>query len=228
MTVRYDAHRMSRRQEFAKRLLDVVLSTTLLLLAMPLMLAIAIAIRLTSAGPAVFRQDRIGRDGLVFEMLKFRTMVHDPSGISSTVTVAGDPRIYPLGRLLRRTKLDELPQLWNVLRGEMSLVGPRPDVPGYADQLTGPARRLLSIRPGITGPATLYFRDEEELLAAVEAPVEHNYEVVYPIKTRLNLAYIDEWSMRGDLAYLAVTVLPPLDRWLRIIPRPDEDAPAQP
>lgn len=198
--------------------MDIVLSAILLALIWPFALLIAIAIRRSSPGPALFRQSRVGRDGSVFEMLKFRTMVHAPDAAGSTVTVAGDPRIHSLGAILRRSKLDEIPQLWNVLRGDMSLVGPRPDVAGYADLLTGPARRLLTVRPGITGPATLYFRNEEELLATVETPLEHNYEVIYPIKTRLNLQYIDEWSMTRDLGYLLVTALPPLDRWLKLVP----------
>jgi lipopolysaccharide/colanic/teichoic acid biosynthesis glycosyltransferase len=122
------------------------------------------------------------------------------------------------GTFLRRHKLDELPQLWNVLKGDMSFVGPRPDVPGYADLLTGEERRILDVRPGITGPATLYFRGEEELLAAADDPVAENDLVLYPKKTQLNLEYLDTWSLRHDLGYILVTVVPSLDRWLRLVP----------
>jgi lipopolysaccharide/colanic/teichoic acid biosynthesis glycosyltransferase len=136
---------------------------------------------------------------------KIKTMRPD-SRTTTTVTRSGDPRITPLGRFFRKTKIDELPQLWNVLLGHMSFVGPRPDVPGYADKLTGVERAVLSLRPGITGPATLKYRDEEEILAAQDDPEQYNREVIYPDKVQINLQYIREWSFLGDLRYILVTV----------------------
>jgi len=125
----------------------------------------------------------------------------------TTVTRRGDPRITPLGSLLRRTKIDELPQLWNVLLGDMSFVGPRPDVPGFADILQGEEREMLSIRPGITGPATLKYRDEEELLAAQDDPEGYNRDVIWPDKVKINLNYIRNWSLGRDIGYIVKTVL---------------------
>jgi len=122
------------------------------------------------------------------------------------ITLDGDPRITSLGRRLRHWKLDELPQLWNVLRGEMSLVGPRPDVPGYADRLIGEAREILQLRPGITGPATIKYRDEERLLARQSDPVAYNDRVVYPDKVRVNLRYLHRWSLANDIRCILVTI----------------------
>jgi lipopolysaccharide/colanic/teichoic acid biosynthesis glycosyltransferase len=127
-----------------------------------------------------------------------------------------------MGQRLRRTKLDELPQLWNILKGEMSLVGPRPDVPGYADRLTGRAATILDVRPGVTGPATLYLRREEDLLAAVGSDPEHYYDsVLYPLKVQIDLDYIERWSFLRDLGYVLVTVVPPMDRCLQLVPTTD-------
>ena len=130
----------------------------------PVLLIVAVLIRgKMPDGPVIFRQRRVGRNGRLFTMYKFRTMDADQKG--SSVSVAGESRITPLGAVLRKYKLDELPELWNVLIGDMSFVGPRPDVPGYADELTGKDRDILKLRPGITGPASLKYRDEEEMLA---------------------------------------------------------------
>lgn len=148
-----------------------------------------------------FVQERIGRFGKRFHVIKLRTMRADPS-IHSTVTTAGDARITRFGRLLRRLKLDELPQLVNVLKGEMSLVGPRPDVPGYADALEGEDRVILSVRPGITGPAALKYKNEEILLAGQDDPERYNNDVIWPEKVRLNREYVDNWSFRKDLYYI--------------------------
>ncbi|MFB4202409.1 sugar transferase [Arhodomonas sp. KWT2] len=152
-----------------------------------------------------FTQDRVGRHGRVFRVVKIRTM-RPSRTVDTTVTTRDDPRITSLGRSLRRTKIDELPQLWNVLLGHMSFVGPRPDVPGYADVLKGADRVILSVRPGITGPATLKYRDEEMLLAAQEDPEAYNREVIYPDKVRLNREYVENWSFRSDLRYIWWTV----------------------
>jgi len=125
----------------------------------------------------------------------------------SSVTVRGESRITPLGRVLRKYKLDELPGLWNILAGDMSFVGPRPDVPGYADKLSGTDRRLLEIRPGLTGPATLKYADEEELLSQQDDPVRFNNEVIFPDKVRINLNYMDNWSFRLDIKIIFRTLL---------------------
>ena len=141
-----------------------------------LLLVVAICIRVKMPGPVFFRQRRVGLGGRLFTMVKFRTMTLNHGG--SSVSVAGESRITPLGARLRRWKLDELPELWNVLVGDMSFVGPRPDVPGYADALTGEQRDILLLRPGITGPASLKFRNEEELLAQVPDPQRYNDEYI--------------------------------------------------
>jgi lipopolysaccharide/colanic/teichoic acid biosynthesis glycosyltransferase len=129
-----------------------------------------------------------------------------------TITTSTDSRITPIGRWLRRYKLDEFPQLWNVLIGKMSFVGPRPDVPGYADRLEGAARTILELRPGITGPASLYFRNEEDLLATSKDPREYNDTVIWPRKVELNLAYAENWSFWKDIGYILITVIPALNR----------------
>jgi lipopolysaccharide/colanic/teichoic acid biosynthesis glycosyltransferase len=198
---------MTPEQRLTKRTLDLLASALgLALLCLP-MLLIGLLVRLTSAGGAIFPQTRVGRYGRLFTCYKFRTM-YERSDAGGSVTFAGDSRVTPLGRWLRRFKLDELPQLWNVLTGDMSLVGPRPDVRGYADRLQGRAARILELRPGITGPATLYFRNEEELLAQAADRQRCNDEVIWPKKVELNLAYIDRWSLVGDLRIIAGTLMP--------------------
>ncbi|WP_081619339.1 sugar transferase [Thioalkalivibrio sp. ALE30] len=152
-----------------------------------------------------FVQERVGRQGRVFRVVKIRTM-RPSHAHTTTVTTGHDPRITPLGRFFRRAKIDELPQLLNVLLGQMSFVGPRPDVPGFADTLEGEDRLVLSVRPGITGPATLKYRDEESMLAAVEDPEAYNHEVIFPDKVRINREYVQNWSFRKDLGYIWRTV----------------------
>ena len=153
-----------------------------------------------------FTQERVGRYGRRFSVVKLRTMQVDPA-VNTTVTTAGDARITPVGRLLRRAKLDELPQLINVLKGDMSFVGPRPDVPGFADTLEGEDRIILTVRPGITGPATLKYRDEEALLAGADDPEAYNRDVIYPDKVRINREYVQNWSFRRDVQYIWKTIL---------------------
>lgn len=171
-----------------------------------LILLIALLIRVCMPGGCVFfSQKRVGREGRLFTIYKFRTMKMEHNG--SSVSVAGENRITSLGCFLRRYKLDELPELWNVLIGEMSFVGPRPDVPGYADQLQGEDRQILKLRPGITGPATLKYRNEEELLASVSDPQQYNDEVIYPDKVRLNLYYLNHYSFWMDIRIIIATVL---------------------
>ena len=152
-----------------------------------------------------FRQKRVGKNGRAFNVIKIRTMRVCPSN-NSTVTTTNDPRITTLGRFWRRTKIDELPQLINVLLGQMSFVGPRPDVPGFADKLQGQERLILAVRPGITGPATLKYRHEEQLLADQEDPERYNLEVIWPDKVRINMDYVRNWSLRRDVEYIWRTI----------------------
>ncbi len=170
-----------------------------------LMLLVAICIKVKMPGPVLFRQQRVGREGRLFTMVKFRTMLVNHGG--NSVSVAGESRITPLGSVLRRWKLDELPELWNVLLGDMSFVGPRPDVPGYADTLTGEDREILQLRPGITGPASMKYRNEEEILSAVENPQKYNDEVIFPDKVRINRLYLHDHSFFLDLKMIVATVL---------------------
>lgn len=185
---------------------DRIVSFVGLLFLWPVLIVVAVLIRMKMpGGPVIFKQKRVGLNGKLFTMYKFRSMTVAHGG--SSVSVAGEARITPLGAKLRRYKLDELPELWNVLIGDMSFVGPRPDVPGYADQLKGDDRRVLLLRPGITGPASLKYRDEEELLAKVEDPVKYNDEVIYPDKVRINIYYLDHYSFIKDVQMIICTVL---------------------
>lgn len=190
---------------FGKRIFDFTVAFLgLLFLVIPLFLIYAL-ILVNSGFPVFFIQERIGKNGKIFKVVKFRTMTVNQSN-DSTVTVARDKRITPIGESLRRWKLDELPQLWNVFVGEMSFVGPRPDVPGYADKLEGDDRSILSLKPGITGPATLAYRNEEEILAQVEDPIEYNNKVIFPDKVRINLDYLKNCSLSLDLYYIWKTI----------------------
>lgn len=190
----------------AKYLFDRIMALVGLIVLSPVLFVVWILIRVKMPdGPAVFTQKRVGKDGKLFTMYKFRSMSAHHSG--STVSVAGESRITPFGAKLRRYKLDELPELWNVLIGDMSFVGPRPDVPGYADKLEGDARRVLQLRPGITGPASLKYRDEEVLLAGQANPQEYNDNVIYPDKVRINLYYLDHYSFLADIKMIFATVL---------------------
>lgn len=192
--------------KYWKRFFDFIFAFVgLLILAVPILI-IALIIKATSPKPVFFAQDRVGRGGRIFRVIKFRTMKIQEKNTSS-ITIAGDKRVTPIGRFLRRWKLDEIPQLWNVLPGEMSFVGPRPDVPGYADRLMEDDRRVLLLRPGITGPSTLKYANEEEILAQVEDPVRFNDEVIFPDKVRINLGYLDNCSFKNDLFYIWETIL---------------------
>lgn len=222
-----------------KYIFDRIVSFIGLLFLWPVLLVVAVLIKIKMpGGPVFFVQKRVGKDGKLFNCHKFRTMkVASPQpspegkGASnwSTVSVAGDNRITPLGAKLRHYKLDELPGLWDVLRGKMSFVGPRPDVPGYADKLTGEDREILKLRPGITGPATLKYRLEDEMIADYicemkseelrvkngipvgltdqELAVWYNDNVIYPDKVRLNLYYLKHYSFIKDIEMIFATVL---------------------
>lgn len=191
-----------------------------LLFLWPVLVVVAILVKIKMpGGPVFFVQDRVGKDGRIFRCHKFRTMRVKHNG--SSVSVAGDSRITPLGAVLRHYKLDELPELWDVLVGNMSFVGPRPDVPGYADKLTGDDRDVLKLRPGITGPATLKYRLEDEMISEYvasrqtegdsrpmqEIATEYNDTVIYPDKVRLNCYYYRHYSFLKDIEMIFATVL---------------------
>ena len=203
-----------------KFIFDRLVAAIGLLLLWPVLLIVAVLVKIKMpGGPVFFVQKRVGKDGKLFDCHKFRTMMVKHNG--STVSVAGDSRITPLGAKLRHYKLDELPGLWDVLIGNMSFVGPRPDVPGYADQLKGDDRRVLKLRPGITGPATLRYRLEDEMISEYvakkqaegderpmqEIAVEYNDTIIYPDKVRLNLYYLDHYSFIKDFQMIVCTVL---------------------
>ena len=220
--------------KFFKYIFDRVMALFGLIVLSPVLLIVAVLIKMRMPdGPMVFSQMRVGRHGKLFTIYKFRTMEKVHSG--NSVTVSGEGRITPLGATLRRYKLDELPELWCVLRGDMSFVGPRPDVPGYADQLQGEDRRILELRPGITGPASLKYRREEELIAEFvrnqkedgrkmmeegrwkkeelsgmsdeQMALWYNDQVIYPDKVRINLYYLKHYSFLKDIQMIFCTVL---------------------
>ena len=203
-----------------KFLFDRIVAFLGLAVLWPVLLIVAILVKVKMpGGPAFFVQKRVGKNGKLFDCHKFRTMTVKHNG--STVSVAGDSRITPLGATLRHYKIDELPGLWDVLRGKMSFVGPRPDVPGYADKLVGDDRDVLKLRPGITGPATLKYRLEDEMISEYvakkqkagdnrpmqEIAVEYNDTVIYPDKVRLNCYYYRHYSFVKDIQMIICTVL---------------------
>ena len=215
-----------------KWIFDRVVALIGLLLLWPVLLIVTIMVKLKMpGGPAFFCQKRVGKDGKLFTCHKFRSMTVAPATCSSlkgeeddswsSVSVAGDSRITPLGAKLRHYKIDELPELWDVLIGNMSFVGPRPDVPGYADRLKGADRDVLKLRPGITGPATLKYRLEDEMISEYvkkrqaegdsrpmqEIAIEYNDNVIYPDKVRLNCYYYHHYSFRKDIEMIFATVL---------------------
>ena len=188
-----------------KRLFDFIASLIGLIFLSPLFLLISLLIKLSSKGPVLFRQKRVGKNGIIFTLIKFRSMAVVQEN-NSTVSVKGDIRITTFGKFIRRFKLDELPELWNVLVGEMSMVGPRPDVPGFADLLEGESRLILKLRPGITGPASLKYANEEEILAEVDSPEEYNKNVIFPDKVRINLDYYHRQNIWLDLKIIFATI----------------------
>ncbi len=198
-----------------KFLFDRLVSFIGLILISPVLLVVACFIRhKMPGGPVLFRQRRVGQHGRLFTVYKFRSMsvkkeAEEASRDSSQTSIASaeQSRITPLGEKLRRYKLDELPELWNVLKGDMSFVGPRPDVPGYADRLQGEDREILKLKPGITGPASLKYRNEEEILSSVSDPQKYNDEVIFPDKVRLNLYYLYHYSFYKDIQMIFCTVV---------------------
>jgi lipopolysaccharide/colanic/teichoic acid biosynthesis glycosyltransferase len=192
-----------------KRSVDVTLACLLLILALPLLLLAAIVIKLDSDGPVLFRQVRVGRRFRRFQLFKLRTM--SLTGAGHAFTLGADPRITRAGRLLRRYKVDELPQLWNVLRGEMSIVGPRPVIPQLTSEFRLEYKRLLAVRPGLTDPATIKYCRETEILALVPDPLSYFKSVVTPDKLRLSQAYLERataWSDLGLMVKTALAILP--------------------
>tara|TARA_B100001741_G_scaffold82423_1_gene66890 strand:+ start:4652 stop:5239 length:588 start_codon:yes stop_codon:yes gene_type:complete len=188
-----------------KRTFDFCSSLIGLLVLSPLLILFSIAIKISSSGPVFFLQKRVGKDGKLFTLIKFRSMIVEHDNIS-TATARGDARITKIGEFLRKYKLDELPELWNVLKGEMSLVGPRPDVPGYADKLVGRDRDILKLRPGITGAASIKYVNEEEILASQENPQKYNDEVIFPDKVKVNLDYYENQSFWLDIKIIFATI----------------------
>jgi lipopolysaccharide/colanic/teichoic acid biosynthesis glycosyltransferase len=189
-----------------KRVFDFVLSLSGLVLLSPLIMLAWVAASIDTRSNGLFMQERIGKGGTRFNILKIKTM-RDGTGLTSTVTTRSDRRITKTGSILRKTKIDELPQLWNVLVGDMSFVGPRPDVPGYADDLQGEDRIILSVRPGITGPASLKYKNEEEILSLQADAHKYNREVIWPDKVAINKEYIRNYSFVKDLKCLIDTVV---------------------
>lgn len=196
---------MTTSQQFIKRSFDILISAVALLLSWWIILIAFTIAAIETRNNGFFIQTRIGKDGKKFPLIKIRTMRPIPNH-TTTITVSNDPRITQSGQFFRRTKIDELPQLINVLIGNMSLVGPRPDVKGYADCLSGDDAEILTLRPGITGPATLKYKREEEILAAQEDPKRYNDEEIWPDKVRINLQYLKEWSFSNDILYLWRTI----------------------
>ena len=212
-----------------KIVFDKVVSLVGLIVLSPVLLIVALLIKWKMPGPILFCQQRVGRYGRIFTVYKFRTMtvkaeasVASRNSEATSIASQEQSRITPLGEKLRRYKLDELPELWNVLKGDMSFVGPRPDVPGYADQLQGEDREVLLLRPGITGPASLKYRNEEDILEAVDEALqkgrsglpmgittvqEYNDNVIYPDKVRLNRYYLHHYSFIKDIKMIVCTVL---------------------
>jgi len=191
---------------YGKRALDILAATAGLILLSPVLGLVACCIKLTSRGPAFYRQVRIGKGGRPFQILKFRSMTMQTSNRDLKITVAGDSRVTPVGRFLRRYKVDELPQLWNVIRGDMSLVGPRPEVPVYIEGYTREQRMVLSVRPGITDTASLAYRHEEEILANQGDPEQFYRTQILPDKLARNRAYLEKITLQNDIRIIVKTI----------------------
>ncbi len=193
------------QQHLLKRLFDIVFAFLGLLLFFPLMVIISIVILITSPGPILYPAKRVGKGGKIFKMYKFRTMVRDADKMGPLVTAGNDPRITSVGRFLRRSKWDELPSLWNVLKGDMSFVGPRPENPKSASLYTEEQKKVLSVKPGITSLATIKYRNEEEILEKAES-LEKAYYQIMQDKLNIELEYIDNQSLRNDIRIILQTL----------------------
>ena len=190
---------------FTKRGFDIVVSFLGLTFSWWVIFIAWVIATFETKSNGFFIQKRVGKDGKIFNVIKIKTM-KKVEGIDTTITSSNDVRITKSGKFFRDTKIDELPQLINVLIGDMSFVGPRPDVPGYADKLEGEDRIVLSIRPGITGPASLKYKNEEEILASQNDPKWYNDKIIWPDKVRINKEYIKNWSLKKDIEYIIKTV----------------------
>lgn len=199
--------RLSSYNRFIKRAFDIIVSCIGLIFTFPIIMIAALLVRIKYKESGFFTQTRISKDGKEFKIIKIKTMSSRVK-FDTTVTTKNDPRITPLGKVFRKTKIDELPQLINVLKGDMSFVGPRPDVKELIESIPEEERELfLSIRPGITGPATIKYRNEEEILASVEDPQTYNDEVIFPDKVDINLDYIRDYKFMKDIKYILKTIL---------------------
>ena len=190
-----------------KRVFDIAVSLAALILLVPVLAVIALLVKLSSPGPVFYRQRRVSRGGRLFQLFKFRTMVVGADRLAPNVSATGDPRVTRVGSFLRRSYLDELPQLLNVLRGDMSLVGPRPETPEFVDLYTPEERRVLTVRPGLAGPSTLAFMDEADLLARAPDPVSFYETTVLHERVRADLAYLERRSIGYDIRLLAQQVM---------------------
>ena len=188
-----------------KRLFDLLLSICLLVILFPLFIIISFIIKISSRGPIFFIQERVGKDAKIFKMIKFRTMYLNKKNTSS-ITIKGDLRVTKIGAFLRKYKLDELPELINVVVGHMSMVGPRPDVSGYADKLVGEDSKIVRLRPGITGPASLKYAKEEEILSSKDNPKLYNDNILYPDKVKINLDYYYNNNIWLDIKIIFLTI----------------------
>ncbi len=197
---------MTNTDRIIKRLFDFIFSSIGIILTAWLIILSAIIARLDTKLSGVFKQKRVGQNGKIFEVYKIRSM-KNLEGFTTTVSTDRDPRITKVGRFWRKSKIDELPQLLNVLIGNMSFVGPRPDVPGFADKLEGDDKIILSIKPGITGPASIYFKNEEAILAKQEDPKKYNREVIWPKKIEINKNYINNYSIFRDVIFIFKTFI---------------------
>ena len=192
-------------QRRGKRGLDCAVAALGLVLLAPIFVVVALLVKVFSAGPVFYFQDRVGQDGKRFKIVKFRSMFEGADKRGLAITSSIDRRVTPIGRIIRRFKVDELPQLWNVLKGEMSLVGPRPEVPCYVETYSPAQRRVLTVRPGITDPASIAYRREQELLATQTDPDRYYRDVVLPDKLNRNLEYLDRISLSHDLCLVMLT-----------------------
>ena len=188
-----------------KRLFDVILSFVAIIILIPVFIIVSVLIKIDSSGPVFFLQERVGLNGKIFKIIKFRSMKINQD-VSLTITIGNDKRITKIGKYLRRYKIDEIPELINVFIGNMSFVGPRPDVPGYADLLTGESRNILKLRPGITSRASIKYANEEMILLTQDDPIAYNNNIIFPDKVKLNLNYYYNNNIWIDIKIIFATL----------------------
>lgn len=198
---------MKKINRAIKRIFDIIVSLIGIIIISPILIIVAISIKLDSKGNVLFLQKRIGKDGKPFNIYKFRTMVSNAEKLGAQITVGKDSRITRVGAFLRKYKIDELPQLFNVLKGDMSLVGPRPEVPKYVELYTEEEKKVLEVRPGITDLASIRYSDENDILGKVENPEEYYINVIMKDKLKLNLEYIEKSNIFFDIYLIIKTIL---------------------